>query len=60
MLRLCTIISSETVICADLIQNYGCDLVVDVERGSSRGGVNANWRARPGVVGEAWGAATAT
>ena len=36
-------IGSETIFCAGSTQNYGCELAVD-----------ADWRARPGVVGEAW------
>ena len=47
-------IGSETIFCAGSTQNYGCELAVDVERESSQGGVDADWRARPGVVGEAW------
>ena len=41
--------------CAGSTHNYGYELAVDVERESSRGGVNADWRTRPGVVGEVWG-----
>ena len=48
-------IGSDTIFCAGSTQSYGCALAIDVERESSRGGVDTDWPARPGVVGEAWG-----